>query len=166
MPLTIDCIQYLNGHYAPWKKCGRSPAALWSTQLGDEPQTSSHGRPQQLSAAFLYPGRWRCRREQHASSGSLDWSPRWIWTGSFHGGMACCRPHQTDLWEEKHNVSWSKLKQRIPAFNLDFQVSRIYYRIYSLLYHECKFFLKIIKMADKTRIQYWTHSNPCNFSYH
>lgn len=43
----------LNVHYyAPWKKCERSRAALWSTQLGDGPQTSSHGRPLQLSAGF------------------------------------------------------------------------------------------------------------------
>lgn len=37
---------------SPWKKCERSPGALWSTQLGDGPQTSSHGRPRRLSAGF------------------------------------------------------------------------------------------------------------------
>lgn len=82
---------------APWKRYGRFPAALWSTRPGDGPQTSSHGRPRQLGAEFWCPGMWRCRRGLHASSGSLDWSPRWIWTGSFHGGRACCRLHQGDL---------------------------------------------------------------------
>lgn len=83
--------------HAPWKRYGHFPAALWSTQPGDGPQTSSHGRPRQLWAEFWCPGTWRYRIGLHASSGSLDWSPRCIWTGSFRDGRACCRLHQGDL---------------------------------------------------------------------